>query len=108
MSRPGNQLVDPNEILPGEILLENFVKPMGITARQLTADIDVSSGFISELKHGTCSINTDTALRPDLLFGMASRFWLSLQTEYDMRVAVRTQQVTIVPSMRAVHLAAAA
>ncbi len=52
-----------DEIHPGEILLEDFMKPMGITARQLAADIDVSPSRISDLVHGNRPITADTALR---------------------------------------------
>jgi addiction module HigA family antidote len=76
-----------DEIHPGEILLEDFMKPMGITARQLAADIDVSPSRISEIVHGARPINADTALRLGLFFSMEPRFWLNLQSEYDMRMA---------------------
>ena len=76
-----------DEIHPGEILLEEFMKPMGITARQLAADIDVPPSRISELVNGRRPITADTALRLGLYFGMDARFWMNLQTEYDMRVA---------------------
>ena len=78
-----------DEIHPGEILLEDFMKPMEITARKLAADIDVSPSRISELVHGQRPITADTALRLGLFFGMEPRFWLNLQSEYDMRVAHR-------------------
>ena len=78
-----------DEIHPGEILLEDFMKPMGITARQLAADIDVSPSRISELVHGVRPFTADTALRLGLFFGMDPRFWLNLQTEYDMRMTTR-------------------
>jgi addiction module HigA family antidote len=67
------------EIHPGEILLEDFMKPMGVSARQLAADIDVSPSRISELVHGTRPITADTAIRLGLFFGMEARFWLNLQ-----------------------------
>ena len=78
-----------DEIHPGEILLEDFMKPMGITARQLAADIDVSPSRISEVVNGQRPITADTALRLGLFFSMEPRFWLNLQTEYDMRIASR-------------------
>jgi len=78
-----------DEIHPGEILLEDFMKPMGISARQLAADIDVSPSRISEVVNGQRPITADTALRLGLFFSMEPRFWLNLQTEYDMRVAAR-------------------
>ena len=79
-----------DEIHPGEILLEDFMKPMGISARQLAADIDVSPSRISELVHGSRPITAETALRLGLFFGMEPRFWLNLQTEYDLRVTARS------------------
>ncbi len=92
------QLLD--EIHPGEILLEDFMKPMGITARQLAADIDVSPSRISELVHGSRPITADTALRLGLFFGMEPRFWLNLQSEYDMRTATRNLADKIAPRIR--------
>ncbi len=91
------------EIHPGEILLEDFMKPMGITARQLAADIDVSPSRISELVNGARPITADTALRLGLFFDMEPRFWMNLQTEYDMRIAVRTVRDNIAPRIRVFH-----
>ena len=99
------QLLD--EIHPGEILLEDFMKPMGITARQLSSDIDVSPSRISELVHGARPITADTALRLGLFFGMEPRFWLNLQSEYDMRMAMRNLTAKIAPRIRAFQRAAA-
>jgi addiction module HigA family antidote len=92
-----------DEIHPGEILLEDFMKPMGISARQLASDIDVSPSRISEIVHGSRPVTADTALRLGLFFGMDPRFWLNLQTEYDMRTATRTLQDKIVPRIRVFH-----
>jgi antitoxin HigA-1 len=89
-----------DEIHPGEILLEDFMKPMNITARQLAADIDVSPSRISELVNGQRPITADTALRLGLFFSMDPRFWLNLQTEYDMRVASRTLQKSVAARIR--------
>jgi addiction module HigA family antidote len=96
-----------DEIHPGEILLEDFMKPMGISARQLAADIDVSPSRISELVHGTRPVTADTALRLGLFFQMEPRFWLNLQTEYDMRIVARTLQEKIAPRIRVYNRAAA-
>jgi addiction module HigA family antidote len=63
-----------NEIHPGEILLEDFMKPLGISARQLAADIDVSPSRISDLVHGNRPVTADTALRLGLFFNMEPRF----------------------------------
>ena len=83
------------EIHPGEILLEDFMKPMGITARQLAADIDVSPSRISELVHGARPITADTALRLERYFGSEAQGWLNLQTAYDLRVAEKLNAKTI-------------
>lgn len=91
------------EIHPGEILLEDFMKPMQISARKLAADIDVSPSRISELVHGQRPITADTALRLGLFFGMEPRFWLNLQSEYDMRVANRELRAKIAPRIRALQ-----
>ncbi len=95
-----------DEIHPGEILLEDFMKPMGITARQLAADIDVSPSRISEIVHGARPITADTALRLGLFFSMEPRFWLNLQSEYDMRIAKRKLQDLIEPRIRIFQIAA--
>lgn len=96
-----------DEIHPGEVLLEDFMKPMGISARQLAADIDVSPSRISELVNGARPITADTALRLGLFFSMESRFWLNLQTEYDMRMAERETKEAIMPRIRVFHPVAA-
>ena len=95
-----------DEIHPGEILLEDFMKPMDITARQLAADIDVSPSRISEIVNGARPITADTALRLGLFFSMEPRFWLNLQSEYDMRIVKRTLQKEIESRIRVFQLAA--
>ena len=82
------------------------MKPMGITARQLAADIDVSPSRISEIVHGTRPITADTALRLGIFFTMDPRFWLNLQSEFDMRMAKRTLQRDIKPRIRVFKMAA--
>ena len=89
-----------DEIHPGEILLEDFMKPMSISARQLAADIDVSPSRISELVNGHRPITADTALRLGMFFAMEPRFWLNLQSEYDIRVADRELRVKLSPRIR--------
>jgi len=89
-----------DEIHPGEILLEDFMKPMGISARQLAVDIDVSPSRISNLVHGNRPITADTALRLGLFFNIEPRFWMNLQTDYDMRIVARTMREKIVPRIR--------
>ena len=96
-----------DEIHPGEILLEDFMKPMGITARQIAADIDVSPSRISEIVNGARPITADTAIRLGLFFRMDPKFWLNLQMEYDIRVAKRTLQKEIEPRIRVFQMAVA-
>ncbi len=92
-----------DEIHPGEILLEDFLKPMGVTARQLAADIDVSPSRISEIINGKRPITADTVLRLGLFFSMESRFWLNLQSEFDMRIATRELTSKVAPRIRVFH-----
>jgi len=89
-----------DEIHPGAILLEDFMKPMSISARQLAADIDVSPSRISELVNGQRPITADTAIRLGLFFAMEPRFWLNLQSEVDIRVADRELRVKLSPRIR--------
>jgi addiction module HigA family antidote len=89
-----------DEIHPGEILLEDFMKPMNISARKLSADIDVSPSRISDVVNGVRPITADTAFRLGIYFGMEPRFWLNLQSEYDMRMVTRELQATIAPRIR--------
>jgi antitoxin HigA-1 len=72
---------------------------MGISARQLAADIDVSPSRISELVNAQRP-TADTALRLGLFFGMEPRFWLNLQPEYDIRVADRELRAKLAPRIR--------
>lgn len=96
-----------DEIHPGEILLEEFMKPMGITGRQLASDIDVSPSRISEIVHGTRPISADTALRLGLFFSMEPRFWMNLQAEVDLRMMQRKLAAKIAPRIRVFQRAAA-
>jgi addiction module HigA family antidote len=71
---------------PGEILLEEFLKPMGISQYRLAQDISVHPRRINEIVHGKRSITADTALRLSRYFGLSERFWLNLQTRYDLEM----------------------
>lgn len=74
-------------IHPGEILVTEFLEPMGVTQYRLAKDIGVTARRINEIVHGRRSITADTALRLGRFFGMEAQFWLNLQTHYDMEVA---------------------
>lgn len=76
--------MDP--IHPGEILLEEFLKPLSLSQYRLAKDISVSARRINEIVHGKRSISADTALRLSRYFGTTDRFWLNLQTSYDLAV----------------------
>jgi addiction module HigA family antidote len=89
-----------DEIHPGEILLEDFMKPLGVTARQLAADMDVPPSRISDIVNGARPITADTALRLGLFFSMEPRYWLNLQTEYDMRIVMRESRDKMVARIR--------
>ena len=73
-------------IHPGEILLEEFLKPMGISQYRCALDLHVPPRRINEIVHGKRSITADTALRLSRYFGMSERFWLNLQTRYALEV----------------------
>ena len=75
-------------IHPGEILLKEFLEPMGITQYRLAKDIGVTPRRINEIVHGRRAITADTALRLGRFFSMEVEFWLNLQTHYDMEVAL--------------------
>lgn len=71
---------------PGVILLEEFLIPMNISQYRLAKDISVPARRINEIVHGTRSISPDTALRLSKYFNMSERFWINLQTNYDIEV----------------------
>lgn len=71
---------------PGEILLEEFLQPMGISQYRLAKDISVHPRRINQIIHGTRSVSADTALRLSRYFGVSERFWLNLQARYDIEV----------------------
>ena len=71
---------------PGAVLLEEFLEPMEISQYRLAKDISVPPRRINEIVHGKRGISADTALRLARYFGMSERFWLNLQTHYDLEV----------------------
>ena len=73
-------------IHPGEILIEEFLKPMGVSQYRLAKDISVPPRRINEIVHGKRSISADTALRLGRFFGISPQFWLNLQTRFDLEV----------------------
>ena len=73
-------------IHPGEILLEEFLEPMGISQYRLARDISVPARRVNEIVLGKRGISPDTALRLSRYFGLSDRFWLNLQMRYDLEV----------------------
>ncbi len=71
---------------PGEILLEEFLKPLGMSQYRLAKGISVPPRRINEIVHGKRSVTADTALRLARFFGTSDRFWLNLQTRYDLEI----------------------
>ncbi len=74
-------------IHPGEVLLEEFLKPMNISQYRLAKNIGVPARRINEIVHGKRAISADTALRLSRYFGLSDRFWLNMQTRYDLEMA---------------------
>ena len=77
-------------IHPGEILAEEFLIPLGISQYRLAKTISVAPTRIGEIIHGTRGISPDTALRLSRALGTSDRFWLNLQTRYDLEVTLKT------------------
>ena len=73
-------------IHPGEILQEEFLKPLKISQYRLAKDISVPPRRINEIVHGKRAISADTALRLSRYFGTSERFWLNLQMRYDLEI----------------------
>ncbi len=76
--------IDP--IHPGEILLEEFLEPLGVSQNKLAVAIGVPPRRINEIVHGKRRVTADTALRLARYFGTSDRFWLNLQTRYDLEI----------------------
>jgi len=73
-------------IHPGEVLFEEFLKPLELSQYRLAKDINVSARRINEIVHGKRAISANTALRLSRYFGTTDRFWLNLQSSYDLEV----------------------
>jgi addiction module HigA family antidote len=71
---------------PGEVLHEEFLKPLGVSQYRLAKEISVSPRRVNEIVHGSRAITADTALRLARYFGTTDRFWLNLQARYDLEV----------------------
>ena len=92
---------------PGEILLEEFLKPLGISQYKLAKDISVPPRRINEIVQGKRSVTADTALRLSRYFGLSERFWLNLQSRYDLEVEKDKLDVRLEKEVRVLTLKSA-
>ena len=94
-----------NLIHPGEILLEEFLKPMGISQNKLAMDIRVPAPRINAIVKETRSISADSALRLGVYFGTGPEFWTNLQSNYDLCVAaaVSNKELVSIPRFAMAH-----
>ncbi|MBL8291642.1 MAG: HigA family addiction module antidote protein [Bryobacterales bacterium] len=92
------KLLDP--IHPGEILAEEFMKPLAISINRLARELHVPPNRIHAIVHGTRTITADTALRLGAFFGVTPETWLNLQSEYDLRIARQTTGQEIAKTVR--------
>ena len=96
--RRGEQTLDP--IAPGEILREEFLRPLGISINQLSRDLGVPANRISAIVNGKRAITADTALRLGTYFQVSPELWLDLQSDYDLRRLRRTTGPQITAQVR--------
>ena len=82
-----------SNIHPGEVLLEEFLKPLGITAYKLSKDIGIPQTRTSEILKGLRRITADTALRLSYYFGNSAKFWLGLQNDFDLEEEKKSKGV---------------
>jgi len=92
-------------IPPGEILREEFLKPLGVTRQRLARDIDVPPNRVGDIVRGKRRITADTALRLAKHFGASPDVWLGIQMEYDLRVAQRDTWLAVENRIRAISAA---
>ena len=78
---------NPDQMTPGELLLEDYMKPVGLTQNALARALGVPPRRVNEIIHGKRAITLDTSLRLGRYFGQSPRFWLNVQTECDLRNA---------------------
>jgi len=81
-----------NNIHPGEVLREEFMKPLDITAYRLSKDLGIPQTRISEILKGRRRISADTALRLSQYFGNSAKFWLGLQDDYDLEEELNSRK----------------
>lgn len=90
-------------IHPGEVLLEDFMKPLGLSQYRLAHDIGVTPIRISQIVNGQRAITVDTAMRLARYFGTSAAVWLRLQVRYDLEVAEKTMSDRINREVKVLH-----
>ena len=88
---------------PGELLLEEFVKPLGITQTELARCMDVSYPRLNEIIKGRRSVTPDTALRLSRVLGMSADFWLGLQQDWDLWHAMNSPQAEKIKQLKPIY-----
>ena len=76
-----------DNVHPGEVLLEEFLKPLGVSQNSLARAVNVPPRRINEIVHGKRSVSADTAVRLSRFFGTSEKFWLGLQDDFDLEEA---------------------
>ena len=84
-----------NNVHPGEVLKEEFLVPMGVSAYRLAKDTGIPQTRLSDIIHGRRRVTADTALRLGKYFGVSPRFWLGLQDDYDLEEESRNKETEI-------------
>ena len=97
------KLMEP--IFPGEVLLEEFMKPLGVSINRLARDIHVPPGRISKIINGKRGIMADTALRLGRYFGVPPETWFNLQADYELRIVRRDTGKEIESHVRRLNVA---
>ena len=97
MAQP-RKLLDP--IPPGEILREEFMRPLGLSINALARELAVAPNRVGAIVNGTRAITADTALRLGKYFGTSPEIWLDLQSDYELRLARQTSWKTINSQVR--------
>ena len=85
----------PEPVTPGELLLEEFLEPMGLSQYRVAKEIGVPAQRIGEIVSGTRSVTADTDLRLCRFFGLSNGYWLRAQAAYDIEVAEKTLAATL-------------
>src|SRR5450830_1430374 len=95
LTRPNMHRRDFAPIHPGEVLLHDFMEPMGISQYRVAKEIGVPPRRINQIVHGERAVSADTALRLSRYFGLSDQYWFNLQSLYDLQVAKEQLQETL-------------